>query len=129
MKKPNPPKVWPDWSHATEERVLAFQTKVWRLAEATFGVDTDGDCPVAVVVIDRPREQPLHFYPLRQTHRAWDAQKRGDPVAAKAFRALLMENLRTARGNVTQAAENIRQVTEELLALDRDEAKRPAVEL
>lgn len=87
-------------------------------------MDWDNDCPVRVIVIDRPRQQPLHFEPLRQTHKAWDDAKRGEPEAVKAYRALLMDNLRTARGNVSQASENVRQAVEELLSLDRDEAKR-----
>src|SRR5688572_4064445 len=99
-------KVTNDWSHVSELDVRRFEEKLDRLAEGAFGVDCDGDCPVRIIVVDRQRQDPLHFEPLESTHRLWDAWRRGDRPAAE-YQEMLDRNLRTAVMNVSLAAEQL----------------------
>jgi hypothetical protein len=87
------PRKYPfnDWgTPIDEEKLAAFEDKIYDLACRTFGVDQDDDCAVSVKVIDRTRYEGGHWFPVPYEHKA------KTPDEKAAVEAALLDNLAQA---------------------------------
>jgi hypothetical protein len=50
---------------ASEQEINQFHSLMRNLAEQVFGIDSDGDCQIKFVLIDRKRDDTFHFETVR----------------------------------------------------------------
>lgn len=73
-----------------QKKLAAFVEKVYALAEKTFDKDEDGDLPVNVLVVDRTRYYPHHWFDIPYDHKAHTTEEKDEIVR------LCMINVRMA---------------------------------
>lgn len=99
------PKHNPNWEVDPKE-FEKFYDKIVKMAEEEFGVDSGGDCPIKIVMVDRSRfEPPPYIFHVPRT-------KITDPVdkyflAEKAARANMFSAMETFKTlcNMTELQE------------------------
>lgn len=60
-----------DWTKnpCTDDEIRKFRDKVQDMADKEFGVDDEGDSSVEVIIVDRTRYEPMHYWPVPYSHR------------------------------------------------------------
>lgn len=52
-----------------QKKLGDFLDKVYKMADKLFGTDDDGDSRVQIIVVDRTRFWPMHYFPISYDHK------------------------------------------------------------